>query len=68
MGPELKMAGTGAETAGAIRPDVADALRRIRQIQGERVVRLARPGCYWALEMLSAVADDLTFCPRALEL
>jgi hypothetical protein len=68
VGPELKTAGGAEATRGAIRPEVADALRRIRQIQGERVVRLAQPGCYWALEMLSAVADDLTFCPRALEL
>jgi hypothetical protein len=66
--PDLKMAGGAEGTRGAIRPEFADALRRIRQIQGERVVRLARPGCYWALEMLPAGADDLTFCPRALEL
>jgi hypothetical protein len=68
VGPELKTAAAAEGTARAIRPDVADALRRIRQIQGERVVRLARPGCYWALEMLTAGADDLAFSPRALEL
>lgn len=68
MGPELKTAGDAEATPGAIRPDVADALRWIRLIQGERVVRLARPGCYWALEILPAMADDLAFCPRPLEL
>ena len=68
MEPELKTTRGAEREAGAIRPDVAAALRRIRQVQDEQVVRLGRPGCFWALEILSFVAGDVLFCPRALEL
>jgi hypothetical protein len=66
--PELETTGGAEREAGAIRPDVAAALRRIRQIQDEQVVRLGRAGCYWALEILPFVAGDVLFCPRPLEL
>jgi hypothetical protein len=68
MGPELKPAEQTTGTAAAIRRDLADELRWIQQIQGERVIRLAREGCYWALEILLPWEFDLALSPRALEL